>query len=123
VFTLTHSAKRYILPLKVENVADISEDGRYRYAKWHWKPDAGIETLDSATALRLAGQKPDYHIKDLFNAIEKGDYPTWTLHVQVVEPKDVKDAPIDIFDNTFTWPHEKYLLRPLGRLTLNQNVR
>jgi catalase len=44
------------------------------------------------------------------------------LYVQVMEPHEVKDAPIDIFDNTFTWPHKKYPLRPLGRLTLNKNV-
>jgi catalase len=69
----------------------VHQDGSYRYVKWHWKPDAGIETLDSATALRLAGEEPDYHVKDLFNAIQKGDYPTWTLYVQVIEPKDVKD--------------------------------
>jgi catalase len=44
------------------------------------------------------------------------------LLVQVIEPKDLPDAPIDIFDNTFTWPHERYPLRPLGKLTLNKNV-
>ncbi|KAN0094041.1 catalase domain containing protein [Hyaloscypha variabilis] len=112
---------RHINAFSVHTYTLSKEDGSYRYVKWHWKPDAGIETLDSATALRLAGEEPDYHVKDLFNAIQKGDYPTWTLYVQVIEPKDVKDAPIDIFDNTFTWPHEKYPLRPLGRLTLNKN--
>ena len=86
------------------------------------KPDAGIETLPADVALRLAGQEPDYHIKDLFNAIEKGDYPSWTFFVQVIEPQDAPSAPIDIFDNTFTWPHEQYPLRPVGRLTLNKNV-
>ena len=101
----------------------FDQDGSFRYVKWHFKPDDGIQTLDAEKALRLAGEEPDYHIKDLFNAIERGDYPTWTLFVQVIEPKDLPDAPIDIFDNTFTWPHAKYPLRPLGKLTLNKNVR
>jgi catalase len=100
----------------------IYQDGSFRYVKWLWKPDDGIQTLPSETALKLAGEEPDYHVKDLYNAIEQGNYPTWTLFVQVIEPKDLPDAPIDIFDNTFTWPHEQYPLRPLGRLTLNQNV-
>jgi catalase len=78
--------------------------------------------LDAETALRLAGEEPDYHIKDLYNAIDKGAYPSWTLNVQVIEPEDLPNAPIDIFDNTFTWPHAKYPLRQLGRLTLNKNV-
>ncbi len=101
----------------------FQQDGSYRFVKFIFTPDAGIETLDAATALRLAGEEPDYHIKDLFNAIERDDYPTWTLNVQVIEPEDLADAPIDIFDNTFTWPHAKYPLRPVGKLVLNKNVR
>ncbi|KAM0374337.1 hypothetical protein ACHAPY_008579 [Fusarium culmorum] len=46
-------------------------DGSYVYVKWHYKPEGGIETMDSETAARLAGTDPDYHVKDLFNAIEK----------------------------------------------------
>jgi catalase len=110
----------YILIVKFADTID--QDGSFRYVKLHWKPDDGIKTLDSETALRLAGEEPDYHVKDLYNAIERGDYPTWTLFVQVIEPKDLPDAPIDIFDNTFTWPHARYPLRPLGKLTLNKNV-
>jgi hypothetical protein len=70
----------------------------------------------------LAGSEPDYHVKDLFNKIEKGDFPTWILGVQVMKPEEVQQAPIDIFDCTFTWPHDKYPLRTIGRLTLNENV-
>jgi catalase len=79
--------------------------------------------MDSQTAEKLAGSEPDYHVKDLFDKIEKGEFPTWLLSVQVMKPEEVKDAPIDIFDCTFTWPHDKYPLRTVGRLTLNENVR
>lgn len=74
-------------------------------------------------AARLAGEEPDYHVKDLFDSIEAGDYPSWTVSVQVMQPEEAPNAPIDIFDNTFTWPHHLYPLRPIGRLTLNKNVR
>lgn len=78
--------------------------------------------MDADTAARLAGSEPDYHVKDLFNAIEGGNFPTWTVYVQVIKPDEVKAAPIDIFDCTYTWPYESYPLRRVGRLTLNKNV-
>ncbi|KAG4423220.1 hypothetical protein IFR04_003586 [Cadophora malorum] len=112
---------RHVNAFSVHTYTLNKEDGSYRFVKFIFTPDAGIETLDAATALRLAGEEPDYHIKDLFNAIERDDYPTWTLNVQVIEPEDLADAPIDIFDNTFTWPHAKYPLRPVGKLVLNKN--
>ena len=59
----------------------------------------------------------------IFNKIEKGDFPIWILSVQVMKPEEVQDAPIDIFDRTLTWLHDKYPLRTIGRLTLNENVR
>jgi catalase len=78
--------------------------------------------MDADTAVHLAGTEPDYHVKDLFNAIENGDYPSWAVCIQVMTPEQVKDAPIDIFDDTYTWPFEKYPLRRVGRMTLTQNV-
>jgi catalase len=96
-------------------------DGSFVYVKWHFRPEAGIQTLDEDTAMRLAGTEPDYHVKDLFNSIERGDYPSWTVNIQVMKPEDVKSSPVDIFDDTYTWPHEKYPLRRVGRFTLNKN--
>lgn len=78
--------------------------------------------MDSETAARLAGTDPDYHVKDLFNAIEKGNYPSWIVYIQVMRPEEVMAAPIDIFDCTYTWPHEMYPLRRVGRMTLKKNV-
>jgi catalase len=97
-------------------------DGSFVYVKWHWKPEGGIKTLDSETATKLAGTDPDHHVKDLYNAIERGDYPTWLLYIQVMKPQEVDSAPFDIFDDTFTWPHAQYPLRRVGRLTLDRNV-
>lgn len=78
--------------------------------------------MDADTAVHLAGSEPDYHVKDLFKAIEKGDFPSWSVYVQVMKPEEVKTAPVDIFDDTYTWPYEQYPLRLVGRLTLNKNV-
>lgn len=78
--------------------------------------------MDADTAARLAGTQPDYHVKDLFDAIEKGDYPTWLVYIQVMTPEQAMSAPIDIFDDTYTWPYESYPLRRVGRLTLDKNV-
>jgi catalase len=90
--------------------------------KWHFKPTDGVKTMDGETAARLAGTEPDYHVKDLFNAIEKGDYPTWKVYIQVMTPKQAQEAPIDIFDCTYTWPHKQYPLRLVGQFHLNKNV-
>ncbi|PCD21357.1 hypothetical protein AU210_016323 [Fusarium oxysporum f. sp. radicis-cucumerinum] len=97
-------------------------DGSYVYVKWHFRPDDGIKTMDADTAQRLAGAEPDYHVKDLFKAIEKGDYPSWGVYIQVMQPDEIKDAPIDVFDDTYTWPFEKYPLRLVGRITLTKNL-
>ncbi|KAF3011321.1 hypothetical protein E8E14_004035 [Neopestalotiopsis sp. 37M] len=112
---------RHINGFSVHTYTLNKSDGSYVYVKWHFKPEGGIKTMDSATAARLAGSQPDYHVKDLFDAIEKGDHPKWLVYVQVMTPDEAKSAPIDIFDCTYTWPHEKYPLRRIGRLTLDKN--
>lgn len=78
--------------------------------------------LPAGEALRLAGEDPDYHVRDLFDAIERGDYPTWTLYLQVMDPKDAETYRWNIFDMTKIWPHADYPLIPVGKLTLNKNV-
>jgi len=97
------------------------QDGSFVYVKWHIKPDAGIKTIPADVALRLAGEDPDYHVQDMYDAIERGDFPTYTVNVQVMDPKQAENSGINIFDNTFTWPHSKYPLRQIGRITLNRN--
>ena len=78
--------------------------------------------MSSADSKKLAGQEPDYHSKDMWDAIERGDMPTWTFNVQVMTADEAEKYHINIFDNTKVWPHSDYPLRPLGKLTLNRNV-
>ncbi|KAI1071510.1 hypothetical protein LB507_005416 [Fusarium sp. FIESC RH6] len=97
------------------------EDGSYKYVKIHFKPDDGIKNLSQEDAVRLAGEEPDYHVKDVYNAIEKGDYPSWTMMLQVMDPKEAETYKWNIFDITKIWPHKDYPLIPVGKLTLNKN--
>lgn len=88
----------------------------------HIKSQLGVRNLDSETATKLAGENPDYLVEDLFNSIEKGEYPKWDVYVQVMDPEDAESYKWNIFDMTKVWPHADYPLRQIGRLTLNQNV-
>ena len=73
-------------------------------------------------AAKNAGANADYHTADLFNAIGKGDYPVWTLYVQVMDPKVAETYSVNIFDITKTWPRKDFPLLPVGKMTLNRNV-
>ncbi|KAK8192476.1 catalase A [Zalaria obscura] len=98
------------------------EDGSFKYIKVHIKTQQGIRNYDRETAAKIAGENPDHHVQDLFEAIEKGDYPKWNVYVQVMDPKDAETYKWNIFDMTKVWPHEDYPLRQIGVLTLNENV-
>jgi catalase len=70
----------------------------------------------------MAGQNPDYHRQDLFEAIRDGDFPSWTLHVQVMPFEEAKTYRFNPFDLTKVWPHSDYPLIEVGKMTLNRNV-
>ncbi|KAK4203614.1 catalase-like domain-containing protein [Triangularia verruculosa] len=97
------------------------EDGTFKYVKIHFKPDYGIWNLDSDEAVELAGEEPDYDIEDLYDAIERGDYPSWTIYFQIMDPKEAETCQWDFFDITKIWPQRDYPLMHIGRLTLNRN--
>lgn len=70
----------------------------------------------------MAGKNPDFLIQDMFDAIERGEYPTWTVFAQIMEPAQAENYRWNIFDMTKVWPHKDFPLRELGKLTLNRNV-
>lgn len=100
----------------------IKKNGAYKYVQIHVKTDQGIENLTNDEAAEVAKNDPDASTRDLFEAISKGDFPSWTVYVQVLDPADVDKFRWNIFDLTKIWPHEEIPLREVGRMTLNKNV-
>jgi catalase len=99
----------------------INAQGEEFWVKYHWKTDQGIENLTQDEADQLAGANADYHQQDLYEAIERGEFPSWTLHVQVMPFEDAKTYRFNPFDLTKVWPHADYPLQEVGRMTLDTN--
>ncbi len=97
-----------------------AKDERF-WVKYHFKTDQGIECLTQEEADRLAGVDADCHRRDLFNAIKKGEHPSWTLNVQIMPFAEAETYRYNPFDLTKVWSHRDYPLREVGRLTLTRN--
>ncbi len=97
-----------------------AQDERF-WVKYHFITDQGIEFWAQAEGDRLAGTEPDYHTKDLYEAIERGDHPSWTLKVQMMPFEDAKTYRFNPFDLTKVWPHADYPLIEVGKMTLDRN--
>ncbi|KPJ72657.1 catalase [candidate division TA06 bacterium DG_78] len=95
--------------------------GQYVWAKFHLKTAQGIQNLTRQEATRLAGEDPDHATDDLFQAIERGEYPAWNVQVQIMTPEQAKDYKFNPFDMTKVLPHGDFPVMPLGRLVLNRN--
>ncbi|XP_074004804.1 catalase [Numenius arquata] len=99
----------------------VNASGRAVYCKFHVKTDQGIKNLSVEEAGRLASTDPDYGIRDLYNAIATGDYPSWSFYIQVMTFEEAEKFPFNPFDLTKIWPHGDYPLIPVGKLVLNRN--
>ncbi|KAJ5610827.1 Catalase mono-functional heme-containing [Penicillium lagena] len=97
------------------------EDGSFKYIKIHIKTQQGIKNFTREEATKIAGENPDYMIQDMFEAIERGDYPKWNVYVQVMDPSEAVNYRWNIFDMTKVWPHNDFPLRQIGQITLNRN--
>jgi catalase len=100
----------------------VNAGGDRFWVKYHFKADQGIEFLTQRDADRIAGEDADYHQRDLFNAIERGEFPSWTLKMQLMPFEDAKNYRFNPFDLTKVWPHGDYPLVEVGKLTLDRNV-
>ncbi len=103
----------------------INEDGEKFWVKFHFHTDVGEMSgnahLTQEEAVKKAGEDSDYHRRDLFDAIHKGNFPSWTLKWQIMPYEDAKTYRINPFDLTKTWPHSDYPLIEVGKLVLNEN--
>ena len=101
----------------------VNEAGEKFWVKYHFHTNQGIENLTAAEAQRLAGADAEYHRRDLFDAIGRGEHPSWELSVQVMPYEDAKDYRYNPFDLTKVWPHSDYPLIKVGTMTLNENPK
>ena len=100
----------------------INEEGKAHFVKFHWKPTLGVHSLVWDEAQRIAGKNPDYHRQDLYEAIEKGDFPEWELGLQLIPEEMEHEFNFDILDPTKLWPEEDVPVKIVGKMTLNRNV-
>ncbi|XP_024881849.1 catalase [Temnothorax curvispinosus] len=91
------------------------------YCKFHYKTNQGIKNILAEKAADLSASDPDYSIRDLYNAIAKGKYPSWTFHIQVMTAEQAKTLKWNPFDLTKVWPHKEYPLIQVGKLVLDRN--
>jgi len=91
------------------------------YVKFHFKTKQGIQNFTNDEAVDMKAQDPDHAQRDLFEAIERGEFPKWTLYVQIMPFEEAKTYHINPFDLTKVWPHGDYPLIEVGELELNQN--
>lgn len=99
----------------------VNEKGEAVYCKFHYKTDQGIKNLSAKRADELSGSDPDYAIRDLYNAILSGNYPSYTMYIQVMTYKEAEKWEFNPFDLTKVWPHAEFPLIPVGRMTLDRN--
>ena len=99
----------------------VNEKGKSRFVKFHWKPVLGVHSVVWDEAQKISGLDPDFHRRDLWDAIENGDFPEWEFGVQVVEEKDEQKFDFDLLDATKLIPEELVPVRRIGKLTLNRN--
>ena len=99
----------------------VNAKGKSRFVKFHWKPIKGVHSLVWDEAQKIAGKDADFNRRDMFEAIERGDFLEWELGVQVVEEKDEFAFDFDLLDPTKLIPEELVPVRTIGKMTLNRN--
>jgi catalase len=99
----------------------VNSEGTSHFVKFHWKPLLGVHSLVWDEAQKIAGQDPDFHRRDLWEAIEKGDAVEFELGLQVVEEGDLLIFGFDLLDATKLLPEELVPVRRIGKMTLNRN--
>lgn len=99
----------------------VNENNESFFVKFHWKPVLGLHSITWDEAQKISGKDPDYHRRDLWEAIESGNYPEWHFGVQIVEEKDEFKFDFDLLDPTKLIPEELVPVKIIGKLILNRN--
>jgi len=98
----------------------LDERGASTFVKFHWRPKLGLQSTVWDEAVKLAGADPDFHRRDLFDSIQRGDFPEWELAVQLFTEEDAAKFPFDHLDPTKLIPEETVPLTVIGRMVLDR---
>ncbi|WP_367209263.1 catalase [Sphingobacterium sp. R2] len=99
----------------------INAQGESNFVKFHWKPMLGVHSVAWDEAQNISGKDPDFHRRDLWEAIESGAFPEWELGVQIIPEADEFKYEFDLLDSTKLVPEELVPVLPIGKMTLNRN--
>jgi len=99
----------------------LDEKGKATFVKFHWRPKLGLQSTCWDEAVKIAGADPDFHRRDLYNAIDSGDFPEWEFGVQLLTQEQADALPFDILDATKLIPEELYPIEIVGRMVLDRN--
>ena len=99
----------------------VNKEGKGTFVKFHWKPKLGVHSVAWQEAQKISGYDSDFHRKDLWEAIEEGNYPQWDLGVQLIPVEDEQKFSFDILDPTKLIPEEVVPVKIIGTMTLNRN--
>ena len=100
----------------------VDAKGKAQFVKFHWKPRQGLQSVVWNEALKINGMDPDFHRRDMWGAIDSGDFPRWDLGLQVFDDAFADNFEFDILDSTKLIPEEQVAVRIIGTLTLDANV-
>ncbi|WP_115685453.1 catalase [Corynebacterium senegalense] len=101
----------------------VNEEGTPVWIKYHFKTRQGWETFTDEEAAEMAGKNADYHRQDLYDAIDRGDFPIWDVKVQIMPFEDAENYRFNPFDLTKTWSQKDYPLVDVGYFVLNRNPK
>ena len=100
----------------------VNEAGETKFVKWHWRPKLGNCAVQWDEALKINGADPDFHRRDLWNAITSGDFPEYELGLQIFDQKFADEFEFDVLDATKLIPEEKLPIQMIGKMVLDRNV-
>jgi catalase len=98
----------------------VNAKGKSTFVKFHWKPKQGVQSTCWDEAVKIAGADPDFHRRDLFEAIDRGDFPEWELGIQAFDQAFADSLPFDVLDPTKIIPEEVLPVRIIGRMVLDR---
>ena len=100
----------------------VNAEGKSTFVKFHWKPKQGLQSVVWNEAVKINGADPDFHRRDLWNAIETGDFPEWELGVQLFDEAFAETFDFDVLDATKLIPEEQVPIKIIGRMVLDRRV-